>query len=93
MNAASNGFKSPNAASPTPIASTTSVPAKLKRMIPRARWNPQWRRDASPLLDELAASVDHVRADSKGGAHDLPLNAANAPGTYSLPIVFTLTAP
>jgi 5-methylcytosine-specific restriction endonuclease McrA len=36
-----------------------------------AYWNPQWRRDTAPLLDELAASVDHVHAYSKGGAHDL----------------------
>ena len=36
-----------------------------------AYWNPQWRRDAAPLLDELAASVDHVQAFSKGGAHDI----------------------
>ena len=36
-----------------------------------AYWNPQWRRDAAPLLDELAASVDHVVAYSAGGAHDL----------------------
>jgi 5-methylcytosine-specific restriction endonuclease McrA len=35
-----------------------------------AYWNPQWRRDAAPLLDELAASVDHIQAYSKGGAHD-----------------------
>ena len=38
--------------------------------LPLAYWNPQWRRDAAPLLDELAASVDHVHAHSKGGAHD-----------------------
>jgi 5-methylcytosine-specific restriction endonuclease McrA len=36
-----------------------------------AHWNPQWRRDAAPLLDELAASIDHVQAFSKGGAHDI----------------------
>lgn len=36
-----------------------------------AYWNPQWRRDAAPLLDELAASVDHVHAFVKGGAHDI----------------------
>lgn len=36
-----------------------------------AYWNAQWRRDSAPLLDELAASVDHVHAYSKGGAHDL----------------------
>lgn len=36
-----------------------------------AYWNPQWRRDAAPLLDELAASVDHVHAFIKGGAHDI----------------------
>lgn len=36
-----------------------------------AYWNSQWRRDAAPLLDELAASVDHVQAYAKGGAHDI----------------------
>jgi HNH endonuclease. len=36
-----------------------------------AYWDPRWRRDAAPLLDELAASVDHVDAYSKGGAHDI----------------------
>src|SRR5688500_13137466 len=35
-----------------------------------AYWHPQWRRDASKLLDELGASVDHVRAFARGGAHD-----------------------
>lgn len=34
-----------------------------------AYWNPQWRRDKAPLLDELAASIDHVEAFAKGGAH------------------------
>lgn len=36
-----------------------------------AYWNPQWRRDQAPLLDELAASIDHVEAFAKGGAHDI----------------------
>lgn len=36
-----------------------------------AYWNPQWRRDAAPLLDELAACVDHVDAYVKGGAHNI----------------------
>ena len=40
-----------------------------------AWWNPQWRRDAAPLLDELAASIDHVEAHSKGGSND-PANLA-----------------
>jgi HNH endonuclease len=35
-----------------------------------AYWQANWRRDAAPLLDELAASVDHVEAFSRGGAHD-----------------------
>jgi 5-methylcytosine-specific restriction endonuclease McrA len=35
-----------------------------------AYWQTNWRRDAAPLLDELAASVDHVEAFSRGGAHD-----------------------
>jgi 5-methylcytosine-specific restriction endonuclease McrA len=36
-----------------------------------AHWNPQWRRDSAPLLDELAACVDHVHAYSKGRVHDI----------------------
>lgn len=57
----------------------TIFPLTLKRLdalvahaLPhtlRAYWNPQWRRDAAPLLDELAACVDHVEAFAKGGAH------------------------
>lgn len=43
--------------------------------IPLAYWHPNWRRDASPLLDELAASIDHVTAFTRGGAHD-PSNFA-----------------
>src|SRR6266481_7043154 len=35
-----------------------------------AYWSSAYRRDASPLLDELAAAVDHVTAFSAGGAHD-----------------------
>ena len=35
-----------------------------------AYWNPQWRRDLAPLLDELAACVDHRTALSNGGAHE-----------------------
>ena len=35
-----------------------------------AYYNQQWRRDAAPLLDELAASIDHVEAFAKGGADD-----------------------
>jgi hypothetical protein len=34
-----------------------------------AYWQTNWRRDAAPLLDELAASVDHVEAFSRGGPH------------------------
>jgi HNH endonuclease len=36
-----------------------------------AYWHPNWRRDAAPLLDELGASIDHVKAFAKGGAHDI----------------------
>jgi 5-methylcytosine-specific restriction endonuclease McrA len=36
-----------------------------------AYWHPNWRRDAAPLLDELGASVDHIEAFAKGGAHDV----------------------
>ena len=35
-----------------------------------AYWHANWRRDAAPLLDELAASIDHVKASTKAGAHD-----------------------
>jgi len=34
-----------------------------------AYWDERWRRDQSPLLDQLAASIDHVQALSKGGEH------------------------
>jgi 5-methylcytosine-specific restriction endonuclease McrA len=37
--------------------------------IPVAYWDERWRRDQSPLLDQLAASVDHIEAFSTGGAH------------------------
>ena len=37
INAASSGFKKPNAASPTPTASTARVPKKLNWMMPCAR--------------------------------------------------------
>ena len=40
-------------------------------MLELAYWHPQWRRDSSPLLDELAASVDHVHAFAKGGTHEI----------------------
>ena|SRR5438445_4483194 len=30
-----------------------------------AYWNPTWRRDQAPLLDELAASIDHFEAFSR----------------------------
>ncbi|MEX2155203.1 MAG: HNH endonuclease signature motif containing protein [Gemmatimonadales bacterium] len=43
---------------------------------PLAYWDPNWRRDKSPLLDELAASIDHVEAYSRGGAHGLENFAA-----------------
>jgi 5-methylcytosine-specific restriction endonuclease McrA len=39
--------------------------------VPLAYWQSNWRRDAAPLLDELAASVDHVLAHARGGTHDL----------------------
>src|SRR6266705_311045 len=35
---------------------------------PTAYWSYAYRRDASPLLDELAAVVDHVQAHSEGGS-------------------------
>jgi 5-methylcytosine-specific restriction endonuclease McrA len=41
-----------------------------------AYWDPRWRRDVSPLLDELAASIDHVTAHARGGAHDVSNFAA-----------------
>ena len=37
--------------------------------VPVAYWDPRWRRDKSPLLDQLAAEIDHVEAFSSGGAH------------------------
>jgi 5-methylcytosine-specific restriction endonuclease McrA len=46
------------------------VESRLPGVRP-AYYDPQWRRDLAPLLDELGASVDHVQAFSKGGSHDL----------------------
>jgi 5-methylcytosine-specific restriction endonuclease McrA len=37
---------------------------------PLAFYDFRYRRDAAPLLDHLAAVVDHVEALSRGGAHD-----------------------
>lgn len=44
--------------------------------IPLAYWHGNWRRDAAPLLDELGASIDHVKAFAHGGAHDVSNFAA-----------------
>ena len=43
--------------------------------VPVTYWQANWRRDAAPLLDELAASVDHVVPHSRGGSDD-PSNLA-----------------
>src|SRR5262245_60662202 len=37
---------------------------------PLAWFSFTWRWDASPMLDGLAAVIDHVKAFSKEGAHD-----------------------
>ena len=37
---------------------------------PLAYHHPGWRRDRAPLLDHLGAVIDHVKAFSRGGAHD-----------------------
>jgi len=42
---------------------------------PLAFHHPNWRRDLSPLLDELGASVDHVHPHARGGTND-PENLA-----------------
>ena len=36
-----------------------------------AYWDSRWRRDRSPLLDELGASVDHVVALANEGPHSI----------------------
>ncbi len=41
-----------------------------------AYYNANWRRDKAPLLDELGASIDHVVALARGGAHDIANFAA-----------------
>jgi 5-methylcytosine-specific restriction endonuclease McrA len=44
---------------------------------PTAYWSHNFRRDSSPLLDELAAVVDHVKAHAGGGpSHDDNLKTA-----------------
>jgi hypothetical protein len=35
-----------------------------------AYWDKNSRRDAAPLLDKLAASIDHVEPFARGGLHD-----------------------
>ena len=45
---------------------------RVTQALPHAHlayWDERWRRDQSPLLDQLAASIDHVNAFSKGGEH------------------------
>ena len=45
---------------------------RVTQALPHAHlayWDERWRRDQSPLLDQLAASIDHVDAFSKGGEH------------------------
>jgi len=37
---------------------------------PLAYYDLRYRRDAAPMLDHLAAVIDHVEAYSSGGAHD-----------------------
>jgi len=37
--------------------------------LPLAYWDERRRRDQSPLLDQLAASIDHIHAFSTGGEH------------------------
>ncbi len=37
---------------------------------PLAYYDPRWRRDRAPLLDHLAAVIDHLEAFSRGGVHD-----------------------
>ena len=36
-----------------------------------AYWDSGWSRDGAPLLDELAAMVDHIQPLSKGGPHTI----------------------
>ena len=46
----------------------------VQQRLPGAKlayWDPTWRRDQAPLLDELAASIDHIEAFSRGGVHGL----------------------
>src|SRR2546425_7409910 len=44
---------------------------------PLAYYDEHYRRDAAPLLDELAAVIDHIQAYSRGG-HDSVENFATA---------------
>lgn len=39
--------------------------------LPIAYYDFRYRRDAAPLLDDLACVIDHVNAHSRGGADDL----------------------
>ena len=51
----------------------------VHRVLPKAPlayWAGTWSRDGAPLLDELAASIDHVEPLAQGGADDISNYAA-----------------
>jgi 5-methylcytosine-specific restriction endonuclease McrA len=49
---------------------TESIASELPD-IPIAIYDGLWRRDKAPLLDELAACIDHIQPLADGGAHDV----------------------
>jgi hypothetical protein len=44
--------------------------AMARRFGNHGYWHPNWKADHSPLLIRRGASVDHVVAVTRGGAHD-----------------------
>lgn len=50
---------------------TPTFRAMAKRFGNHGYWHPNWKADQSPLLIKRGASVDHVLAVTRGGAHEL----------------------
>jgi hypothetical protein len=50
---------------------TPAFQALAARFGNHGYWHPNWKANESPLLIKRGASVDHVVAVTRGGAHDL----------------------
>ena len=65
---------------------------------PLAYHDDRWRRDKAPLVDELGAVIDHVKAHSRGGAADADnfataCNKCNTRKSAAQPQEFTKRVP